>query len=694
VAHRSQPPLTEGRPALVVATLLTALFVLMPALPRVTLFSRLNDYLAAHQVVEIFAVIVASLIFSIGWNAHKYGRAGNLSILAVCFLGVVLLTIGHNLSYTGMPDFVTPSEPEKGIAFWLSQRLLAAAGLLAAALMPWRPFVWPRWHRWLLAFVLVFVALTFWATLTHLDDLPHTFIPGQGLTPFKVAAETVLSLVFMVAALLYWRQTGLRQRHWLACGSWVMGLSGAFFVLYTNPFDIYNQLGHLYVVVAYALLYQGLFIGTIREPYEQLVAQGRLLELGHAQLSAAHDELEARVELRTHELREAKDEADRANQAKSDFLASMSHELRTPLNAVIGFTQLLQTERPGPLNEKQLRQLDHIAKGGQHLLDLISEILDLARIEAGNMPLSIEAVETGPLLEECLALGRSYAASGSIGVGDWVVDDFRAVRIDYTRFKQVLLNLISNAIKYNRPGGTVHLRVEAGEGDMVRFLVIDTGYGIPQARQAELFQPFSRLGAETTEIEGTGVGLTITKRLIEAMHGRIGFDSRFGEGTCFWVEVPSAVAAGAVVAPAPRQSFGVPINAARFTLLYIEDNLANIQLMEAVLGEIAGARLLTSHTAEFGLELAVNNQPQVIVLDLNLPGMDGFSAIAELRMNPATRAIPVIALTADATPSAVRRGHEAGFDRFLTKPLDISLFLATLGELVPASGAFSADRQE
>ncbi|CAA7620589.1 putative Response regulator receiver:ATP-binding region, ATPase-like:Histidine kinase A, N-terminal [Magnetospirillum sp. LM-5] len=670
----------EGRPALVVAMVLTVLFAAMPVLPQITLFRQLDDYLAAHQAIETFSAVVAMLIFGIGWHAHRYDRPGNFTVLAVSFLGVAALTVCHSMSYTGMPTFITPSGPEKGIAFWLSMRFLAVVGLISAALMPWRPFRWARWHRWLLAFALAFVALVIWGVLWHQDKLPRTFIPGQGLTPLKVVVEIGLSVMFLVAAILFWRRRTISHRHWLAGGSWVMGLSGAFFVLYTNPFDIYNQIGHLYVVVGYGLLYQGLFIGTIHEPYEQLSDSRKLLEQSHAQL-------EERVSQRTAELRDAVAAADRANQAKSDFLSSMSHELRTPLNAVLGFAQLLQTGRSGPLTEKQSRQLDHIVKGGQHLLDLISEVLDLARIEAGKLSLSVEPVAPAALLDECLALARASAQRSGVTVGDWQVQDHRAVLIDYTRFKQVLLNLMSNAVKYNRPQGTVTLSVAPGAPGYVRFVVTDTGPGIPESHRSELFQPFSRLGAELSEVEGTGIGLTITRRLIEAMDGRIDFSSVMGEGASFWVEVP---AAGDLAAPADEASPSSPVSAdigQPFTLLYIEDNPANLHLMQEILADVARARLVSAHTAELGLELALRDRPDIIVLDLNLPGMDGFAALAALKAEEAARPVPVIALTANASVTAQRRAEQAGFDAYLTKPLDIPRFWATLAELLSVSKA-------
>ncbi|WP_152415220.1 PAS domain S-box protein [Caenispirillum salinarum] len=385
-----------------------------------------------------------------------------------------------------------------------------------------------------------------------------------------------------------------------------------------------------------------------------------------------------RVGIRTDvtDLRVAQREADAANQAKSAFLSSMSHELRTPLNAVLGFAQLLEVSRKDPLSEKQQSHVKQILKGGQHLLDLINEVLDLARIEAGKMTLSIEDIDAADVLGECLPLAETLADKRAITIRVDVTDPAPRVRADFTRFKQVLLNLLSNAVKYNRESGRIIVTVAVDLAKKTaRFSVADTGQGIPPEHMDGLFEPFNRLGAEATEVEGTGIGLTLTRELVERMDGAIGVESTVGKGSTFWVEVPLAenCPAGAAAArEAQRAAQALEAGeGALLDVLYVEDNPANMRLMEEVMEDFGTVQLQTAHTAELGLEMIACDRPDLVIMDINLPGIDGIEAVRRLRADPATAELPVIGLSANATAASIQKGLDAGFNAYLTKPVVI-----------------------
>jgi PAS domain S-box-containing protein len=386
-----------------------------------------------------------------------------------------------------------------------------------------------------------------------------------------------------------------------------------------------------------------------------------------------------RVGIRTDitDLRVAQREADAANQAKSAFLSSMSHELRTPLNAVLGFAQLLEVSRKDPLSDKQKSHVKQILKGGQHLLDLINEVLDLARIEAGKMTLSIEDIVAADVLEACLPLAETLAEKRRIVVVCDSVGANTRVRADFTRLKQVLLNLLSNAVKYNREGGRVTVTVvEDTVRHVARFSVSDTGMGIPPEHLDGVFEPFNRLGAEATEIEGTGIGLTLTRELVERMDGSIDFTSVVGEGTTFWVDVPLVETAfdstGASSKAADDEECEAEVaDVRRIRVLYVEDNPANMRLMEEVMEDLGSIDLETAHTAELGLEMVASNPPDLVIMDINLPGMDGIGAVRKLRAGEETKDLPVLALSANATTASIQKGLDAGFDAYLTKPVVI-----------------------
>ncbi|MGC2856383.1 PAS domain S-box protein [Novispirillum sp. DQ9] len=390
--------------------------------------------------------------------------------------------------------------------------------------------------------------------------------------------------------------------------------------------------------------------------------------------------------------RRARQDADAANSAKSEFLSSMSHELRTPLNAILGFAQLLEGDTKPALSERQLDHVRHIRKGGTHLLNLINEVLDLARIEAGKMTLSLESFVPDGVLDECLSIAATLAEGRRLRVIDGRSGDLPAVTADYTRLKQVLLNLLSNAVKYNREGGMV--TVSAMPVDSVlRIAVSDTGYGIPGDRLGEIFEPFNRLGAEATEVEGTGIGLTLTRTLIEGMGGAIGVTSTPAIGSTFWVDIPMSAeqppptpAPLAEVRPAESRLVEpqrlAPGDGRTHLVLYVEDNPANLRLMEEICADLTDIALISAHNAELGLDLAREQQPALILMDINLPGMDGLQAMARLRADPRTQHIPVIALSANAMQAAVRRAREAGFAAYLTKPVVIEDLRAAIWKVL------------
>ena len=377
------------------------------------------------------------------------------------------------------------------------------------------------------------------------------------------------------------------------------------------------------------------------------------------------------------ELKAAMAAAEKANLAKSDFLSSMSHELRTPLNAILGFAQLVETGSPLP-TPGQKRSIEQILQAGWYLLELINEILDLALIESGKATLSSEAVSLSEVIVECRSMIEPQAHKRGI-VLSFPVAGACFVRADRTRFKQVLINLLFNAIKYNRPQGSVVVECTPAANDSLRICVRDTGAGLTADQLAQLFQPFNRLDKEAGSEEGTGIGLVVTKRLVELMGGRIGAESTVGVGSAFWVELPLTTApqlAGAESAPA---ALVAPLaNATPRTLLYVEDNPANLELVEQLVARRPELRLISAADGDIGVEFARAYQPELILMDINLPGLSGVEAMKILRADPATAHIPIIALSANAVPRDIEKALSAGFFNYITKPIKVSSFMDAL----------------
>jgi len=393
------------------------------------------------------------------------------------------------------------------------------------------------------------------------------------------------------------------------------------------------------------------------------------------------------------ELHAAMAAADRGNRAKSEFLSSMSHELRTPLNAILGFAQLLETGTPAP-TATQRRSVDQILKAGWYLLELINEVLDLALIESGRLTLSNEPVSLAELLAECRAMIEPQARQRGVDLSFPSFDHPLFVTADRTRIKQVLINLLSNAVKYNRPQGAVMVEYAAVGTDSIRLSVRDTGLGLSAAHLAQLFQPFNRLGKEGGPEEGTGIGLVVTKRLVELMGAAIGVASTPGQGSVFWVEFALAAAPqlalledAQVGTPMPAAAGGRPLR----SVLYVEDNHANLEVVAQLIARRPDLRLLSAATGQLGVECAQALLPDVILMDINLPGLSGTAAMQLLRADPATARIPVIALSANAVPRDIAQGLAAGFFNYITKPIVVARFMEALDvALLAAQQASSA----
>jgi PAS domain S-box-containing protein len=395
------------------------------------------------------------------------------------------------------------------------------------------------------------------------------------------------------------------------------------------------------------------------------------------------------------ELQGAKSAADKANLAKSEFLSSMSHELRSPLNAILGFAQLLESESPPP-TPTQKDNIAEILEAGWHLLKLIDEVLDLAKIESGQVPLSPEAVSLAEVMLECQGMIEPQARQHGIRMTFPQPDGALFVQADRTRVKQVLINLLTNAVKYNSERGVVEVDcVESGRG-RTRVSVRDTGEGLPAEQLGQLFQPFNRLGQEAGGEEGTGIGLVVAKRLVELMGGAIGAESTVGVGSVFWFELSSVVgprfsadAGDAVVVRPPHARRGERVH----TLLYVEDNPANLKLVEQIIARHFDMRLVTAVNGMSGVEMARASQPDVILMDINLPDISGFEALVMLRSDPVTAQIPVVAISANAMPRDIRKGLTAGFFGYITKPIKVNEFMHAL-DVALASGQDGPDGSE
>jgi len=468
-----------------------------------------------------------------------------------------------------------------------------------------------------------------------------------------------------------------------------------------------------------AILYNSAYALESATLYKMVLEQNEMLEskvidrtqeLNQAQqaLKKSNEELEERVKLRTAELsssnkkliaevdrrkkiedslRNSEEEliiarqfAESASQAKSEFLSKMSHELRTPLNAILGFSQVLELDEEF-LKSSNAPFIEEIRTAGEHLLALINEVLDLSKIEAGKIDVQMENVNIGEIMRECYALIKPMAMKKNIKLLPLSEHAEKSyIYADRTLIKQVFINLLSNAVKYNKQDGNVEVKVTE-QANRVNISVIDNGVGIQDDKKQFMFQPFNRLGVESTNIEGTGMGLVITQHLVLLMNGEIDFNSEYGQGTEFILKINPGFASFERSAENTDKTHEIVSTINGFTMLYIEDSAPNIRLVESILSKWPQIELHSALSAEEGIERVNELKPDIILMDINLPNMDGFEAVKLLKSKPETASIPVIALSANAMQKSVQEGLDAGFERYLTKPLKVVEFLKLLGTL-------------
>ncbi len=477
------------------------------------------EFLAFHIVLETASILVAGLAFAVGREGLRDESPGPVSLLAAGFLGVGLLDFAHMVSFKGMPDFCGPGDPEKAIAFWLMARFVAGLALLAAAFLPAR--LWPRRRHsgWLYLGVLVLAASGYWVGFFYWQNLPHTFIPGKGLTALKLALEYILIGINALAALGFWRNRRSAGDGYepllLFAATVVMAFSEFLFTLYGDVTDVYIFMGHILKVVAYGFVYFGIFVANVRRPYHRLEQAFSELEAANLQLT-------------------------QADRHKDEFLSVISHELRTPLNFIMGFSSLLEAGIGGDLNETQRTYIARISRGSDRMLSLVTNLLEVSAMQAGRFSIFRGPASMADLLGETEAdLAAVATEKGVVLRTQNLVDGI--LDVDGRRISSVIHGLVENAVRFTPEGGTVTVQASAGEGQVL-VEVVDTGPGIPPESIPRLFKPFSQLDMSSTRRDGgAGLGLVICKFIVEAHGGQVGVRSEPGLGSTFWFSLPATV---------------------------------------------------------------------------------------------------------------------------------------------------------
>lgn len=754
------------------------------------------SYLPLHILIETTSIVIAMMVFVIGWHAHRHGLSGNILLLACAFFGVGILDFTHMISYSGMPDFITPSSPQKTLAFWLSARTLAAIALLFAAFYPWRPLVSAQFRYIQLTFVIVLVSFLHWLFLFHIDLIPATFIPGKGLTPFKIRCEYVIVALNVITAGLLWRNMR-KPLVYDAAGLFgavcAMAMSEVFFTLYTSLSDSYNLYGHICKVASYLFLYRAIFIATINFPYDQLHAsqsklqatlnaipdllfevgldgrcydchtsnshlllvpkevfigkkihdilppdvaeiclsalqeahltgysKGKQYELAllggkhwfelsvaskavepsemprfivasrditqrkqtEIELRVLNEQLEQRVLERTQAMEQSKVLADAAYAAKSEFLANMSHEIRTPMNSILGMAHLAGNV----VTDAKVRQyIRNIQISGQHLLSIIDDILNYSKIASGKFRLEHIDFYLKDVTDRLKSMVSDKAKIKklrfTLDIDPGLPTHFKG---DPVRLFQILMNFTDNAIKFTERGQII-VRAATIKDDpnssLVRFEVQDSGIGISKQDATKLFQAFQQGDTQSTrQYGGTGLGLAISKQLVEMMdEGRIGVESTPERGSIFWFEVRLAKSDPSMRSKRFKSKSPHPISLNGVRILLAENNLFNQQVATEIL-ENAGAIVCVANNGKEAIDLLEKEAFDCVLMDLQMPEMNGFDATRNILKNPKFSKLPIIAMTANVSREDREKCLDCGMVDFVSKPFTPEKLFETISK--------------
>ncbi len=641
------------------------------------------SYLIFHNIIEFFSVMVSLSIFGIGWYSYDQSKNCNALFLSTAFLAIGLFDFMHTLSYSSiMPAFFSPNTSNKGILFWLAARLTSGCVFLASA------FIYPQTSnpllskRILLTAALALTGLVFFGIIYHENDLPAMFIEGKGLTPLKIYLEYIVVILFVFSLVAYWyrlSKTGDRALVVYMVAFIMCMFSEIAVTSYKSIYDTFSMLGHIYKVIAFYLIYLGVFAISVRYPYMKLVDTSKELQeenlirkRAEVELEKYRDHLEELIKERTAQLEVAKGQAEDANRAKSTFLANMSHELRTPLNAILGFSRLM---KEGPdVTEEQRKNLDIITLSGGHLLNLINNVLDITKIESGRMVLEEAPLDLYQLIQEMKSL--LYVNAEERGLS-FIVEQSpelpRHIEVDGGKLRQILINLIGNAIKYTKHGGVI-LRATVVKRDTSRkvwlkFEVEDTGTGISEEDSKRIFQPFIQLREQGAIETGTGLGLAICRQYVDLMGGQIDCFSKKGRGSVFFFEIPAKEIPLKEMTATPERGrvIGLEEGQPRYRLLIAEDQLENRLLLHKTL-EPLGFDIREAVNGKEAIEIFEQWNPDLIWMDIRMPVMDGLEATQRIKSTEAGLHTKIIAITAQALEEDRMQIMKAGCDDFIRKP--------------------------